>query len=69
MLDFGFAFGGIEHGRVGVGPKYFLIVCDDGPSDDLVLEINTVLIFFVDHGLEELADVVGIESRRLTAHP
>lgn len=54
--------GSIEHGRIGIGPQKLLILGDNGSPDDFILMIDVELVALVDHGLEELADVVGVES-------
>jgi hypothetical protein len=56
------SFGGIEHGRVGVGPQNLLVLGDDGSSDHFVLQVNVVLVVLVDHRLEKFADVVGVQG-------
>lgn len=67
-LSFGGSFGGIEHGWVGIWPKDFFVLSDDGSSDDFILQVDFVLVVFVDHELEEFADVVGVKSGALSGH-
>ena len=41
---------------------------DDGTSDDLIFKIDFEFVVFVDHGLEEFANVVGVKGGALTGH-
>ena len=41
---------------------------DNGTSDDLIFKIDIEFVIFVDHGLEEFADVVRVEGGALTGH-
>ena len=68
MLCFGGCLGGVKERRVGVGPEDLFVLGDDGSPDDFVLEVDFELVVFVDHGLEELGDVVGVKGRALSGH-
>jgi hypothetical protein len=62
MLNFGFSLIGIEHRGIWIGPKKLLTLSHNGASNNLVLMIDVIFVAFVDHRLEELANVIGVKS-------
>ncbi len=58
----------IQHWRVGIWPKHFFILCYYSTSDDFILQVNIELILLVDHRLEELANVIGVQRWWLARH-
>ena len=62
VLLLGLRLSSIEHGRIGIGPQDLFVLGDNGSPDYLILMVDFELVVLVDHGLEELADVVGVES-------